>query len=97
MRGGKRILAIGSYTKTDDGPGILFEYDEREEVLHVKFANGEHLWSVQLSLRMHRWTHVFAQWIYSKGLRVVLDGAVGDVDSERKDEKGVVKKVPLTP
>ena len=97
MRGGKRILAIASYTKTDQGPGILFDYDDKEETLHVQFANGEHLWQVKLPLRMHRWTHVFAQWTAENGLRVVLDGALDDADSGRRDEKGVAKIVPLTP
>lgn len=54
MHGGKRILATGSYTLGDKGPGILMEYDDDLEILKVEFANdanGEKVWRINMPMR----------------------------------------------
>ena len=93
MRNGKRILGTGGYTMNEQGPGILLEYDEKTEMMRVKFSNGEHMWRVNIILKKYKWTNVFAVWSKQKGLRVTLDGHVGDKDLYKRDVAGTPHKI----
>ena len=89
--GTRRVLATGSYTKSTDGPGILMEYNEHKQLLHVFFASKERLWRTNITLPMYSWCHVIATWNggrYGKGLRVVLDGKYGKPRYTARDAKG---------
>ena len=93
MRGGKRIIATGSYTNSTDGPGILMEYDEKKEILKVSFANLENHWEAKVSLPKYSWCHVAATWNSDpkRGLRVVLDGKPTHPRYVGEDKKGKYK------
>jgi len=97
MRGGKRIIATGSYTNSTSGPGILVEYDAKNEILKVDMASTERHWSVQILLRKNSWCHVAISWTFNDGLIVVLDGRVNEAESFVKDKKGQVKTIKGKP
>ena len=91
IRGGKRILATGSYTYSNSGPGILMEYNETNQMMDVKFANKERIWKTKQRLAKDRWYLVIAQWNEIRGLQVILDG---NTDAQVEDKLG--SKIPPT-
>ena len=84
--GGNRILATGSYTNSDSGPGVLIEYIPEEEKMIFIFQTNDRLWTVSHKMYTFAWYHVTIAWDDVRGLRVVLDG---DVIRMRSMKRGI--------
>lgn len=97
MEGGKRILSTASYTVSDQGPGILIEYDSKKEILTVSFTSREKHWQTHVVLPKYSWCHVTATWTdedsnEKRGLRVVVDGKVNSNGTIGEDFVGKARK-----
>ena len=74
LRNTRQILATGSYTASNNGPGVLIEYNQQTEILQAEVGNSERLWKTSLLVRKHAWCHLSVVWSIEIGLRIILNG-----------------------
>ena len=74
LRNTRQVLATGSYIASNNGPGVLIEYNPQTEILQVEVGNSKRLWKTSLLVRKHAWCHLSVVWSIESGLRIILNG-----------------------